>query len=290
VEDWRPLPRGQVEIDSAANTCRMRVTVPPAGALDVSSMYWMSSSQVHARLRAVGDRWRVSSLGRTARGREIPAVVPAGDDAGRPLGVIGATPQSHELGTIAVMGILEAAMAGLLDGPLRRCRLALLPLSNPDGNALGTCMTNGLRQNVIFGFGRAGSGAGAVECEAVWEFLRRRRPLFYLEFHSYPHLNRPSFRPYDFDRSLFPDRKSRERGEAFFAAVNSVSPNPAVRLEEGAEIEVQFRPTLISRLIRELGVPATLYKLHNRETVEDNLAHAFQVLEAVVAVMGSGKG
>ena len=287
VEDWRPLPREEVEIDAVKNSCRMRVTVQAEASLDVSSMYWMSGSQVYERLGQVeGEKGvRVSSLGQTAQSREIPLIELESRRKNAPLCALGATPQCHELGTIAIMGIFEAALKGKLEGVLERCSLALLPLSNPDGNALGSCMTNALRQNVIFGFGAAGSGEGAVECERVWDYLSRTRPLFFLEFHSYPHLNRPSFRPYDVDRALFPDDESRRRGETFFAAVNKVAPNPGVRLEAGSAIEKQFRPSLISRLIADLGVPATLYKLHNRETVADNVDHSLQVLEGVATAM-----
>ena len=146
-------------------------------------------------------------------------------------------------------------------------------------------MTNALRQNVIFGFGAVGSGEAAVECERVWDYLSESLPLFFLEFHSYPHLNRPSFRPYDVDRALFPDEESRGWGETFFSAVNEVAPNPGVRLEAGSAIEKQFRPSLISRLITDLGIPATLYKLHNRETVVGNIDHALQVLDGVSMAM-----
>ena len=290
VDDWRPLPREQVNVCAEDNVCTLALTVQADSMLGVSSMYWMSATQVMERLDEVkeeyGDFCRISSLDKTAQGRDIPVIdfspISCSD---APLCLVGATPQSHELGTIAVMGILEAVLDGRLSEIVRRCRLVLLPLTNPDGNALGTCMTNSRRRNVIFGFGEAGTGRAAKECEVVWAYVVREQPVFYLEFHSYPHLNRPSFRPYDVDRALFPDERSRARGEVFFRALYEVSPNPPVTLIADTPIEQQFRPTLISRLIRELGIPATLYKLHNRETVETNRQHAIEVLEHVVHAM-----
>ena len=305
VDDWRPLSREYVDVRAEENACTLTLTVQADSMLDVSSMYWMSVTRVIERLEEVrgnyGDMCRISSLGKTAQHRDIPIVdfsPLSRSDA--PLCLVGATPQSHELGTIAVMGILEAVLDGKLSEIVHRCRLVLLPLTNPDGNALGTCMTNSRRQNIIFGFGEAGTGRAAAECEAVWAYITREcgmntphfalrtshsETAFYLEFHSYPHLNRPSFRPYDVDRALFPDERSRARGEIFFGAVNEVSPNPPVTLTADTPGEKQFRPTLISRVIRELGIPATLYKLHNRETVEANRQHAMKVLEHVVHAM-----
>ena len=293
VDDWRPLPREQVHIRAEDNVCVLTLTVQADSMLDVSSMYWMSATQVMERLEEIrenyGDVCRISSLGETAQERDIPVIdfsPLSRSDA--PLGVVGATPQSHELGTIAVMGMLEAVLDGRLSEIVHRCRLVLLPLTNPDGNALGTCMTNSRRQSIIFGFGEAGTGRAAAACEAVWAYITGERPAFYLEFHSYPHLNRPSFRPYDYDRALFPDERSRARGEIFFEAINEVSPNPPVALIADTPGEKQFRPTLISRLIREQGIPATLYKLHNRETIEANRQHAVKVLEHVVNAMCPG--
>lgn len=303
VDDWRPLPREHVDVHAEENVCALRLTAEVDSMLDVSSMYWMSATQVAERLEEIGRDHDgvciISSLGETAEGRDIPVVdLSPLSPPDAPLGIIGATPQCHELGTIAVMGILEAALDGRLDDVVRRCRLSLLPLANPDGNALGTCMTNAQRQNIIFGFGEAGTGHAADECEALWPYITGTHGpstlsigssisdiAFYLEFHSYPHLNRPSFRPYDFDRALFPDERSRARGEIFFRAVNEVSPNPPLTLVADTPGEHQFRPTLISRLIREYGLPATLYKLHNRETIADNRRHAIEVLEHVVPAM-----
>lgn len=294
VDDWRPLDRKYVEVRAEESICRLRLTIEPDSMLDVSSMYWMSVTQVMERLEEVeaehGDLCRIFSLGKTVQGRHLPVIdFSSMGCSDAPLCLVGATPQSHELGTVAVMGILEAILSGRLNDAACRCRPVLLPLSNPDGNALGTCMTNSRRQNVIFGFGEAGTGRAAEECEAVWEYVCGERPAFYLEFHSYPHLNRPSFRPYDFDRALFPDEASRERGEIFFRAVKGASPHPPVFLKANTLSEVSFRPTLISRLIRELGVPATLYKLHNRETVDANRQHAIEVLRSAVQSMCPGK-
>jgi len=289
-EQWQPLDAGAIEILADQSACRLSLTVPPESFLDVASMYWMSATEVYEEVDALNDRnpgaFRLRSLGETALGLRIPLIDLAplsSPDA--PLCIVSATPQCHECGTIATMGILHAAVDGRLDGVLKRWSLRLLPLTNPDGNALGNCMTNSLRQNVIFGFGRVGSADAPAECEAVWRYLAEARPQWLLEFHSYPHLNRPSFRPYDFDLSLFPDEGSRGRGRTFFDAVRGVSPNPPVRLEAGSAIERQFRPSLVSRTIRDLGIPATLYKLHNRETIAGNVAHALDVLSTVARAM-----
>lgn len=292
-DDWRPLSKEGIEILAEESAMRISVTVKPQAMLDVSTMYWMSASEVMARLEEVKGKHsknlNIFSIGRTAESRDIPVVdlSPMAGNA-EPLGCISATPQGHELGTIVVMGILQEILAGKLEELVRRYRLVLLPLTNPDGNAHGTCMTNSLRQNIIFGYGKAGTGKAAGECEAVWAYLNDLKPDWFLEFHSYPHLNRPSFRPYDFDLSIFPGEDSRKFGKAFFEAIKTASPNPPVVIKAGSDMERRFRASLVSRLIRKSGIPATIYKLHNRETVQANRQHAVSVLESVVRAMKQG--
>ena len=291
VDAWRPIPREDVDVGAEANTTTARLTVPAHGILDVASMYWMSHTQVMRRLgRLKGEHAvavEVGSIGTTPQGRDIPVVAlrRAGESAERPIIAVGATAQASELGTIAVMGVLEAALRGELDVCLARCRLVLLPVTNPDGLALGKCMANGVRRNVFFGFGDLDTGNAPPECEVVWRHVSALRPACYLEMHSYPHLNRPSFRPYAFDLALFPDEASAQRGGAFFAATQRVSPNDPVPVAAGSRMDEQFTPSLTGRLIQRLGIPATIYKLHNRETPAANVAQTIKVLRAVVEAM-----
>lgn len=289
VDEWFPLAVSRLSIDAASSSCSFQVTVAAGAGLDISSMYWMSASEVYDRLEQLRERCRVRSLGRTAQGRDIPLVALSAGNSARPLAVVAATPQCHELGTIATMSLLEAAVADDLSEVTGELDLVFLPLTNPDGNALGNCMTNALKQNVIFGFGLAGTGKAATECEAVWQYLEESRPAFFLEYHSYPHLNRPSFRSYDLDRSFFPDEESRARGERFFQAVAATSPNSPVAVTAGSPMSEQFAPSLISRLVRDLGIPATLYKLHNRESIDANTRQARHVLESVARAMSASR-
>jgi hypothetical protein len=284
VLDWQPIPAASTHTDADAGVTSFRTTVLPRESLDVSTMYWQSASEVYASLQSLPVSW----IGETAGGRRIPAVDLAnvtGAPPDAPLLCIAATPQSHELGTIACMFLVNELVRGSLSVIAARARLVVLPLSNPDGNAHGTCMTNAVHENVHFGYGD--DDTMPAECRAVWSFVSQLSPAAYLELHSYPHLNRPSFRPYAWDLSLFPGERSRHAGERFFRAVSSVSPNEPYRIRAGTDQELRFRATLPSRLIRELGIPATIYKLHNRETVERNCAHAANLLGGLVDELAS---
>lgn len=279
VLDWQPIPKASTRINADNGITSFQAAVLPGESLDVSTMYWHSASEVYARLESFPVRW----IGRTAEHRPIPAVdltEATGAPPDAPVLCIGATPQSHELGTIACMFLLEALAKGSLVALGRRVRLVILPLTNPDGNAHGTCMTNAVEENVHFGYGE--DRGGPAECRALWSFLSELSPTAYLELHSYPHLNRPSFRPYSWDVALFPNEKSRRAGERFFRAVADASPNPPYPIQAGTDQEERFRNTLPSRLIRERGIPSTIYKLHNREAVGVNCAHAAHLVGRLI--------
>ena len=290
-EKWQPLPRESTEVDETTNTTRFRIPVLPREALDVSTMAWLSASEVYATLAAVRERHpmvTVRSIGETPGGRWIPAVEVFHDaPPKKPLLCIGATNQSHELGTIATLFLVLEVLEGSLRELPVLSRLVFLPLTNPDGNALGTCMTNALRQNLQFGYGEEDRDMPA-ECAAIWSYLAMNDLSLYLELHSYPHLDRPSFRPYVWDLDLYLDTRSRGIAHRFYALLDAVSPPPSLAVVAGTDMEKRFRTSLVSRLIRRRGIPATLYKLHNRETVGVNCAQAALLLSELVRKMNWG--
>ncbi len=292
VDDWRPVA-GPVDPPGLNEEVRtVRIEVPAHGVVDVATMYWMSATQVMDRLADIDAEHgeiAITSLGTTHEGRKIPAIdLSALGPKDGPVRVVSATPQSSELGTIAVMGLLDRILSGGLEDVVGTSKLVLLPLTNPDGNAHGMCMSNAVRQNVIFGFGDVGTERAPLECTAVWDYLMDLHPEFFLEFHSYPHLNRPSFRPYVFDLEFFPEGEPREKAKTFYDALIRVSPSPLYRVNRGSVDEQNFASSLVQKLIREKGMPATIYKLHNRETVADNVHQAARVVrELARSVKGS---
>ena len=291
VEAWQPFPRESTEVDPSTHTTRFRVPVLPQESLDVSTMAWLSASEVYSTLAALRERHpkvAIRSIGETPEGRWIPAVEMFHcASSEKPLLLIGATNQCHELGTVATLFLIREVLEGSLRELPGLSRLVFLPLTNPDGNALGTCMTNARRQNLQFGYGED-DDATPPECAAVWDYLKTLEPSLYLELHSYPHLNRPSFRPYVWDLDLYSEKGSREIAERFYALLDAVSPPPPLSMKAGTESEKRFRASLVSRLIRRRGIPATLYKLHNRESVAVNCAHAALLLSKLVRDMKWG--
>jgi hypothetical protein len=279
---WQPIPEVEIEQDAANHDYTVHPLVPPGAELDLSSMYWYAASEIAADLAALAARHpelTVTSIATTAEGRAVPLA--SLGPANAPTLILSATPQCHEVGSITVMGLLQAALSGELRDLVGPCRLVFLPLTNPDGNAHGCCMANARQQNLVFGFGGPASPPESVECAAIWRAVTELHPAALLEWHSYPHLNRPSFRAYEMVSALYPPA-AQARGAAFATLLRGVAPNGPVVVAPGSQIASQFAPSMIARLVTEHGIPATLYKLHNRETIPSNLAHARLVTRAVV--------
>ena len=276
---WSVVPPESESVDRERSMTVLSLTVPASTTLDVTDMYWYSFDEVEKRLFAFAEQYpqlRLRSLGKTHQGRSIWAAELLSGTGRR--GIVAATPQCSECGTLAVMGMLEKVLSGELENG-GNYPLAFLPVSNPDGNMLGNCMTNALNENIVFGFLNDPMPA---ECRAVWEYAHEAPVSFFLEMHSYHHQDRPSFRSYEFDPILYPDTRSRERGMRFLDAIKRVSPSRTAYLSLDSNLEKNFRASIVGRLVRE-GIPSTLYKLHNRETPADNIAHSVRLLQSILA-------
>ncbi len=279
VTGWSVVPPEYESIVPEKSMAVLSLTVPADTVLDVTDMYWYSYDEAEKRLFALAGTYpqlHLRSLGRTPQGRDIWAAELSSGAGGR--GIIAATPQCSECGTLAVMGMLEKTLSGEVKTGESR-PLSFIPVSNPDGNILGSCMTNALNENIVFGYQNDPMPA---ECRAVWDYVHEAPTAFFLEMHSYHHQDRPSFRSYEFDPILYPDTASRARGMRFLDAIKRVSPSRTAYLALESSLERNFRASIVGRLVRE-GIPATLYKLHNRETPLDNIAHAARLLESILA-------
>ena len=258
----------------------------------LSNSYWYPPSQMRNDLAAAAERGgetcRVSSLGRTARGREIPVLTmaPACGQAARSM-VVAGTPQSAEMGPWACRAVIEFLLDS--DDPAARrvrdrWRVDVIPHTNPDGSAEGNVMVNSLGQLPVFEAGRAARGdGGSAEINLLWRLVSERRPDAYLEYHSYFQSNRRfAGRPYVVDPALHADAGRRELAARARQALVAVSDGPEYFVPIG---DPQFGETIIYPLIERCGVIAHIYKLHMSQTLESNMAQAVRVFKAMVEAL-----
>jgi hypothetical protein len=202
--------------------------------------------------------------------------------------IIAGSPQPSEIGPWACRGIIELLLDeqnALARRILNQWTVDIIPHTNPDGAAHGTVMLNGAGLNPLFDFSEPAQRFQTPEAAHLWQWVTERAPEVYLEFHSYFQSNRRfNARPYVFDPALYPGLERRKLAAKVSDRLQAVSDGGAICIPAGHE---QFSRSLPYRLIERQGIISHLYKLHMRNSLEDNTAQACRVLQAVVETVDS---
>jgi hypothetical protein len=264
---WRQIPASEME--TSDDVIRASAAVPAGGVLYVSNFYWYPASRSQARLRAIaaarpGDV-RPFVAGHSAQGRPLAGLRLPGAAPDRPRIVLTGTTQPSEGAQLPCLWALEH----LLSPAGRRWRelfaFDVVPVTNPDGVALGTCMTNSLGQNPLFDARAAADGGpSSAESAALWRLVTAgdqagdAPAAGYLEYHFYFQTGRPC-RPYVVTPELFADPAQRAAYERTSSALRELS--------DGNQIFVQrdnprFRHSLIYVAAERTGMAGHLYKLN----------------------------
>jgi hypothetical protein len=290
---WRQVPAAEME--TSEDVLRATVEVPAGRSVYVSNFYWYPTSRVLARLAAIGAA-RAGDLrpfvaGRSAQGRTIAGLrLPAlnSDASERPRVVLTGTTQPSEGGQLPCLWALEHLLSPAGEAWRRTFTFDVVPATNPDGTALGTCMTNSLGQNPLFDARAAAEGGpSSAESAALWRlvtdgFAAGDRPAAgYLEYHFYFQTGRPC-RPYVVAPELFADGAQRAAYQRTSAAL--------VDLSEGNQIYVErdhprFRNSLIYAAAERTGMAGHLYKLNTILPAPECRARAVAVLERYLAAL-----
>ncbi|HID94789.1 MAG TPA: hypothetical protein EYP53_01855 [Candidatus Latescibacteria bacterium] len=158
----------------------------------------------------------------------------------------------------------------------------VIPQTNPDGEALGTVMVNALGENPLFEFEQiAHGGTGSAEAMSLWNWMERHLPLACLEYHSYYQVDRPSFRPYLFSTELHRSEGRKTMAEEVAKRLLDISTGPPMIVEVGDE---RFSRCFPYQLIEHFDTISHFYKLHTRESLEDNLKQTVRVFKTIVEV------
>ncbi|MBI3974624.1 MAG: hypothetical protein HY332_25395 [Chloroflexi bacterium] len=283
---WRQIPASEME--TSQDVLRATIAVPGGGVRYVSNFYWYPPSRVQARLQAIaaarpGDVQPFiaghSAQGRPIAGVRLPAPVP---DA--PRVVLTGTTQPSEGGQLPCLWALEYLLSDT--PPARRFREAftfdVVPATNPDGVALGTCMTNSRGENPLFDARAAADGGpSSAESAGLWRLVAGDRhegdtaATGYLEYHFYFQTGRPC-RPYVVAPELFADAARRATYERTSAALRDISDGHQIFVQPG---NARFRHSLIYVAAERLGVAGHLYKLNTILPAPECRTRAIAVLE-----------
>jgi hypothetical protein len=297
---WEHLP---VEVLSAADgsciDCSrddwvFRITLPLAAdeTVYLSNGFWFPPSEMTAWLGVTAERHSdictLDQIGRTNQGRPISVLtIPdSGNTEKKKHILVAASPQGSEIGAWVCRRLIEVLLGKdpFAVNIRKTLSVDIIPQTNPDGEALGSVMVNSSGQNPLFEFKQiAHGGTGSAEAESLWNRVKNNPPDAYLEYHSYYQENRPSFRPYLFSPDLHHDKSLRAIAEEVSKRLLEISTGPPMIVEKNDE---RFSNSFPYQLIEKFDTIAHFYKLHQRESLEDNLDQAVRVFRTVAEVAG----
>ena len=269
---------------------RATVRMGAGETLYLSNGYWYPPSEMTAWLTDVAEKHSdlctLRDIGRTAQGRPISALTisdPEPTDKKARI-LIAASPQGSEIGAWACRRLIAFLLSddAFAEKVRKKWVLDVIPQTNPDGEALGTVMVNALGENPLFEFKQvADGGSGSAEAVGLWNWAKSHPPAIYLEYHCYYQANRPSFRPYLFSSELHRSGKRKALAEEVANRLLEIGTGPPAMVKVGDE---RFSHCLPYQLIEHFDTIAHFYKLHMRESLEDNLTQAVRVFRTVVEV------
>ena len=266
---FRPL-RGQYPecIDG-----RLTFTVPVEAEqrLRVAMTYVAPYSEVSASLQAIADersdRSTAFSLGQSVQGRDLRGLRAGTPGKPKIFCIAGQHPHEHA-GVWGVHGIADFVSSHLPAAAAIREQLEVfvIPVVNPDGNAMGRNAFNaeGLDMYLAFGEHPEAPEPEAHESRLLWKWLTNDTPAVWMNFHAYTGWQLNSEFPFDGwyeveDRTLFGDPRQRRLYDALCDALRLETDAPSTH--ERASIH---RPTtLCYQMARRFDIPHAFYELNN---------------------------
>jgi hypothetical protein len=254
----------------------------------LSNGFWHPPSEMTAWLTDTAKKHpnlcTLGRIGQTAQGRPISVLTISdstpSEEKKRIL--VAASPQGSEIGAWACRRLIEFLLSDdpFAEAVRKKWLVDIIPQSNPDGEALGTVMVNAEGENPLFEFKQiADGGTGSAEAVSLWNWAKSHLPAIYLEYHCYYQANRPSFRPYLFSSDLHRSEGRKTMAEEVAKRLLKISTGPPMTVEAGDE---RFSNCFPYQLIEHFDTIAHFYKLHMRESLEENVRQAVRVFKTVV--------
>ena len=251
----------------------------PGPTLFLSDFHWWPNSEVVAFLGTLGSGL-VRELGRSHMGRPI-YVVEMGRE-GAPCIVNTATPQPSEMGHLACKAMIDYLQSGETEAEamLDAFRLCFVPVTNPDGLALGYGVSDGQGRFPYFEADQAARGepTATPEMVLVWRYLETMRPWLFWEWHSNNWHRRPGHMLLRYRHELLASEALRSLWDGLeerLLALPDTHHGNWTSHDEGS-----YQSSLGFQAITRLGAISCMIKQHDKFPIEQSRDHAVACLKA----------
>jgi hypothetical protein len=264
----------------------------PDPVLFVSDFHWWPYSEVIEYVRSLRGVKGVAvrEIGRSALGRPLMAVEVG--PPGAPCMVHAATPQASEMGHLACRAMIDYVTSPDPEAAAIRegFRLSFIPVTNPDGLALGYGVSDGQGRFPFFEAHLAATGdpAAGPETVAVWRYLEAQRPWLFWDWHSNNWHRRLGHILIRYRHTLLEDAARRRlwgEVEDRLLALPDTHHENWTSHDEGP-----YQPPMGFQAVTRLGAIACMIKQHDRFPLEASRRHAVACLRAAAAAYRAQQG
>jgi len=261
--------RGQT-LECAEGRVTLKVPVGAKERWRVAMTYVAPYSEVAEILRQLAaqrpDRCALFTLGKSVQGRDILGLRMGTPGKPKVLCIAGQHPHEHP-GAWGMVGIADFMSSLLPEAEALRGKLdvQVVPIVNPDGNALGRNAFNaeGLDMYLAFGDHPDAAEPQAHESRLLWKWALDAMPALWMNIHCYTGWQLNSEYPYDGwyeveDRGIFKDPAQRRLYEALCDTMRLETDAPSTHETPNAHPP----STLCHQLALRYGIPHAFYELN----------------------------
>ena len=289
---WGQLDPAAIHpVSGVTDTIDIDLTLPAASDPDstvfASNFHWWPYTEMVEHIQAL-DGAEVREIGRSFQGRPIYAVEIGRTDERAPCVVHAQTAQPSEMGSLACRAMMDFLCSDAPDAAaIRRFfRICFIPMTNPDGTVLGYGVSDSQGRFPFFEGHLAAEGdpAATVETVALWQYLRRQRPVLFWEWHSNNWARRLGHMLLRYDPLLLSDPQRREiwmgLDRRLLDLPYTYNASVTSRDEGGYQNSMGFQATV------HLGAISCMIKQHDKFPLVESSLHAVGCLKAAAAALG----
>ena len=261
----------------------LKLNIPAGTSIYVANTMPRTHQEELSRAATAGAASRAAKVvyGQSLQGRDLVAWT-IGDVKSKPVLLVTSGFHAPEPDTLASIAILRALSLPEFDRISQQYAIAIVPVANPDGYAIGSQGSNAEDINLYWHFAKE-TPTRCPEAAKLWEFAHALEPVGYIDFHSYTFQLRKDAGPYLKPLWYYADPRVRAAAAALERRVVG-----DLRLKPVRTFSA-FAPHTLGAMLTEAFDTLTMakYHIHLKDGVEACEAQAVDVFTALADALAS---